>query len=389
MLYRPFGRTGEMVSILGFGAMRLPVVNNDYGEIDAGLATEMLRYAIDHGVNYVDTAWMYHFSSPTSKGTSEGFLGEALSGGYRDKVLLATKLPLGQLKARADMDRILAGQLADLRTDHIDCYLLHGIGGATWERFKQLGVIDFLDAAKADGRIRYAGFSFHDDGSTFKGIVDEYGWDLCQIQYNYMDTDFQAGRAGLHYAAGRGLGVVAMEPLKGGRLAVAGPPEVQALWSRAPVERTPRGWALRFVWDDPGVSLLLSGMSTMEQVVENVALAAEGEAGSLSQEELALLREVSEAYRKRLRVDCTACRYCLPCPNGIDIPLVFAFLNDAALYDSTEEEKRIYGIETQVGTSARASECTECGQCADVCPQGIEVPQMMAECARVFDGEGA
>ena len=386
MLYRPFGQTGEQVSILGFGAMRLPVVDNQYGHIEVSLATDMIRYAIDEGVDYVDTAWMYHNPSTLPKGTAEGFLGSALGSGYREKVLLATKLPLGQVKRRADMDSVLAGQLADLRTDHIDCYLLHGIGRESWAQFRDLGALDFLDSAKADGRIRYAGFSFHDQGGAFNGIVDGYDWDFCQIQYNYMDVDFQAGRAGLHYAAQRGLGVAIMEPLKGGRLAVDGPSEVRGLWSAAPVQRTPAEWALRFVWDDPAVSVLLSGMSTMEQVMENLASASEGRPNSLRQEELALLQQVSEAYRQKLRVDCTACRYCLPCPSGITIPLVLGILNNTSLYDSLTEEARVYNFETTVvGATARASACTECGQCVEACPQGIDVPQALAECARLFD----
>jgi uncharacterized protein len=385
MLFRPLGETGEQVSILGFGAMRLPVLGAHYEKIDTPLATEMIRYAIDQGVNYVDTGWMYHTGPELGKGTSEAFLGAALGGGYREKVLLATKLPLMEVKTRADMDRILGGQLDDLRTDHIDCYLLHGIGEAGWAQFRELGAREFLDSAKADGRIRYAGFSFHDQGGAFKGIVDGYGWDFCQIQYNYMDVDFQAGAAGLRYAAKQGLGVIIMEPLKGGRLAAAGPPETQALWERAPVRRTPAAWGLRFVWDDPGVSLLLSGMSTMDQVVENVALASEGRTNSLRPDELALLREVGEAYRQRLRVDCTACRYCMPCPAGIDIPFMLDCLNNASLYDSIGEERWNYTTEVTAGTMAKASECTKCRQCADACPQGISVPDMLRECVRLFE----
>ena len=236
MLYRPFGRTGEKVSILGFGAMRLPVVDHRHDEIDVPLATEMVHYAIDSGVNYFDTAYPYHGKSIDQKGTSEAFIGGALSGGYRDKVLVATKLHPLAVRSRDDMDRILAGQLADLRTDHIDCYLLHGIGEATWKKFRDLGALEFLDSALADGRIRYAGFSFHDHLEAFKEIVDAYDWSFCQIQYNYMDLEYQAGLAGLRYAAERGLGVIVMEPLKGGRLAMEGPPEAQALWAAAPGE---------------------------------------------------------------------------------------------------------------------------------------------------------
>ena len=385
MLYRPFGQTGEKVSILGFGAMRLPVVDQRHETIDVPLATRMIHYAIDHGVNYVDTAYPYHGTSVVKKGTSEAFLGQALAGGYREKVLLATKLPAAAVHTRADMDRILAGQLEDLRTDHIDCYLLHGIVEATWNKFRDLGVLEFLDSALADGRIRYAGFSFHDQVSVFKEIVDAYDWAFCLMQYNYMDAELQAGLAGLRYAAERGLGVVIMEPLKGGRLAVQGPPEVQALWESAPVKRTPAEWGLRYVWDDPDVSLLLSGMSTMEQVAENVALAEGGLPHSLSEAELELIEKVRQVYRERVKVDCTSCRYCMPCPTGIDIPTILACLNNSSLYDSPATEKFIYGIEVALGNTVKASECTECGQCAEACPQGIEVPEVLKECVRMFE----
>jgi len=385
MLYRPFGQTGETVSILGFGAMRLPVVEQHHENIDVPLATRMVHYAIDQGVNYVDTAYPYHGTSVVGKGTSEAFLGQALAGGYREKVLLATKLPAGAVQSRADMDLILASQLSDLRTDHIDCYLLHGIGKTTWAKFSDLGVLEFLDSALADGRIRYAGFSFHDQASVFKEIIDAYPWAFCLMQHNYMDVDFQAGLAGLRYAAEQGLGVIVMEPLKGGRLAAAGPPEVQALWDAAPVKRTPAEWGLHYVWDDPGVSLVLSGMSTMEQVVENVASAEAGLPHSLSAAELGLIDKVREVYQERVQVDCTNCRYCMPCPAGIDIPIVLACLNNASLYESPLTEKFIYGIETTLGNTAKASECTECGQCKDACPQGIEVPAVLKECIRMFE----
>ncbi len=385
MLYRSFGRTGEKVSVLGFGAMRLPVIDHRHDNIDAPRATEMIRHAIDCGVNYVDTAYPYHGTSIDKKGTCEPFLGGALSGGYRERVLLATKLHPLAVHSRADMDRILAGQLNDLRTDHVDCYLLHGIGEATWARFRDLGVLEFLDSALADGRIRYAGFSFHDHFAAFKEIVDAYDWSFCQIQYNYMDVAFQAGLAGLRYAGERGLGVIIMEPLKGGRLAAEGPSEVQTLWSTAPLKRTPAEWGLRFVWDDPGVSAVLSGMSTMEQLAENLTIAEQGLPHSLTAPDLKLIEKVRQVYSERVKVDCTACRYCMPCPAGIDIPMLFGLLNNASLYDSAGTEKFIYGIERTLGTTTKASDCTECGHCMEACPQAIEVPKILKEFAEAFE----
>jgi predicted aldo/keto reductase-like oxidoreductase len=385
MLYRPLGKTGEMVSVLGFGAMRLPVLDHRHDQIDEPLAAEMLQYAISEGVNYVDTAHNYHGTSVVAPGNSQPFLGKVLAGGLRDKVLLATKLPLWAVKTRSDMDRVLAEQLRALRTDHIDCYLLHGLDGRSWEAFRGLEVVDFLDAAKADGRIRYAGFSFHDVASAFAPIVDVYDWDLCQIQYNYMDVDLQAGTAGLRYAAERGLGMVIMEPVKGGRLAGRVPAEVQAIWDKAPEKRTPPEWALRFVWDDKDVSLLLSGMTTMEQLQENIRLADQAYAGSFSRVELDLIAEARAVYQDRVVVDCTGCRYCMPCPTGIDIPTIFAFMNDASLYGDIMGEKIGYNIQVEFGFTKRASECIECGQCESACPQAIEVPKMLGRAVKMFE----
>jgi predicted aldo/keto reductase-like oxidoreductase len=386
MLYRPFGSTGERVSVLGFGCMRLPIIDGQHGNIDVPLATEMLHYAVDHGVNYVDTAYPYHSVGFDGRpGASEPFVGQALAGAYRDKVLIATKLPVWMVNARKDMDEILAGQLQRLRTDRIDCYLVHGLNAAQFERLVGLGVLEFLDDAKKQGKIRLAGFSFHDEGPAFAPIVDAYDWDFCQIQYNYMDMEYQAGAAGLAYAAERGLGVVVMEPLKGGRLAMQPPASIQAMWDAAPVKRTPAGWALRFVWNDARVSLLLSGMSTMEQVVENVALASEGYPASLSAAELAVIGKAQDAYQARTVVDCTACRYCMPCPQGINIPRMFGFLNDASLFGSVDEERRGYEMEVRTGQSAAASACAKCEECVEKCPQQLDVPREMASVVRTFE----
>ena len=386
MLHRPFGSTGEEVSILGFGCMRLPVIDGDHEEIDVPLATDMLHYAIDHGVNYVDTAYPYH-SGPKHgmPGASEGFVGEALAGGYRDKVMIATKQPPWLVESRKDMEEMLEGQLQRLRTDRIDCYLLHGINAEQFKRLVGIGVLGFLDDAKKRGKIRFAGFSFHDEGPAFAPIVDAYDWDFCQIQYNYMDLEYQAGTAGLAYAGERGLAVVIMEPLKGGRLAARPPAGVQALWDAASAKRSAVAWALRYVWDDARVSTLLSGMSTMDQVVENVALASEGLPASLSAEELAVIDQVRAAYRERTAVDCTACRYCLPCPEGIDIPFMFGLLNNVSLYGSVAEEKYVHDLETRFEKTALASSCSECEQCVEACPQKLDVPREMARVAETFE----
>jgi predicted aldo/keto reductase-like oxidoreductase len=386
MLYRPLGRTGEQVSILGFGAMRLPVIDGRRECIDVPRAMEMLDYALDHGVNYVDTAFPYHGAGfNETPGNSESFVGEALARGHRDAVLVATKMPHWLVNSREDMDRILAGQLERLRTDRVDCYLLHGMSAEPWEKLTKLGVLDFMEKAKTDGRIRFAGFSYHDDPPAFAPIVDAYEWDFCQIQYNFLDVDFQAGAAGLAYAAERGLGVIVMEPLKGGRLAPPLPESIRGHWEAYPTKRPPVEWALRFVWDHPGVSLLLSGMSTMEHVVDNVEFASRGEAGSLTEADRDLINEVRQAYQARTVVDCTGCRYCAPCPQGIDIPAVLSAVNNASLFDDPTAERIGYNLAVELKITARASECTECAQCEEACPQHLEVRKELANAVRMFE----
>jgi len=380
MLYRKLGNTGVDVSVLGFGCMRLPVIDGHDDQIDYGLATEMLHYAIDHGVNYVDTAWFYHGSGMGYGGQSEPFVGTALSGGWRERVNLATKLPQQLCKEPDDMERYLTQQLERLQTDHIDFYLVHGLNGPAWDKMKGLGVIDFLESAVADGRIRFPAFSFHGMAPDFVRICDEYdGWAFGQLQYNYMDTEFQAGYAGLRHAADKGMGVVVMEPIKGGKLGDGMPEPMRAVFDERPEGWSPAEWALRYVWNEPGVSLLLSGMTTMEHVVDNVAAAEKGLPDSLSADQLAVYERAAEALRSRLVADCTRCRYCMPCPSGVDIPDVIAALNNGAMWDTTNAWLAGYS-----GISGKGSDCTECGQCLDLCPQGLPIPDLMQQAAETF-----
>ena len=385
MLYRPLGSTGEQVSVLGFGCMRLPVIGGRQDRIDVPLATDMLHYAFDHGVNYLDTGYPYHGYSMKDPGLSESFVGDALADGYRDRVILATKLPPMLVETRADMDRILAGQLERLRTDRIDCYLLHGIGNKSWKKLLDLGVLEFLDSAQDDGRIRHAGFSFHDEVGVFKEIVDAYDWEFCQIQYNFVDEEFQAGLEGLTYAAARGLGVVVMEPLRGGRLAGRPPADIQMLWDTAAIKRTPAEWGLRYVWNNPGVSTVLSGMSTMEQVVANIEAADGALSGSLTADDLHLIQQAREAYQARTVVGCTSCGYCMPCPSGIYIPAVLGQLNSAHLFGDLASEKAAYDFAVEIKATAKASACTRCGQCEEVCTQNLAVADKMEEAATLLE----
>lgn len=383
MLYRKFGRTGVEVSALGFGCMRLPLakpdaaLNVDDGDIDEPKAAALLHWAIDHGVNYVDTAYPYH------QGNSEAFVGRALQGGYRDKVHLATKLPSWLITAPADMDRYLGEQLARLQTDRIDFYLVHSVNRNFWPTLVNNGLFAFLDAALADGRIRHAGFSFHDDLDLFKEVVDAYPWSFCQIQYNYLDESYQAGKAGLQYAADRGLGVAVMEPLRGGRLAAGIPADVGRLWARGEAKRTPVEWALRYLWDQPEVGVVLSGMNDWPQVEENVRVASAVGVGNLSPAERDLIAAVRTAYLAKIKVHCTGCRYCLPCPSGVNIPVCFSLFNNAHLLDDIATHRIFYNF--HVGPAQKASNCVECGQCEQACPQGLPIRALLKETAALFE----
>jgi uncharacterized protein len=384
MLYRKMPRNGDELSILGFGCMRLPMKD---GKIDETAAIELIRYSIDHGVNYLDTAWPYH------AGESESLLGKALRDGYRQKVKVATKLPSWIVQSRADMDGFLTAQLKKLGVDQIDYYLVHALDGKLWCKLAPLGICDFLDQAKRDGRIVNAGFSFHGLASDFCPIVDAYPWDFCQIQYNYLDETNQAGTKGLEYAAAKGLGVVVMEPLRGGNLALpTPPPDVAAIWSKAHVRRTPAEWALRWVWNRPEVTVVLSGMSRLDQVQENLAIADTARADTLTQDELQLIQRAARTYRDLMKVGCTGCGYCMPCPSGVAIPLCFEEYNTTAMFGAKEEGKFRYALrlsgELVDGQPGYASQCVQCGACVERCPQAIPIPDMLAKVvADMEDGE--
>lgn len=389
MLYRKFGKTNEQVSALGFGCMRLPVIGGDPTRIDEEKAIAMIRYAIDQGVNYVDTAFPYHGSMKTG-GQSEPLVAKALKDGYRQKVNLATKLPGWLAKTRELMDKYLNLQLERLQTDTIDFYLVHSLNAYIWPILKAAGIGDFLDQAIKDGRIRYAGFSFHDKLDLFKEIVDSYDWSFCQIQYNYMDEDFQAGKEGLLYAAQKGLGIAIMEPLRGGKLAVNIPGEVQEVFDGAAVKWTPAEWALRWVWNHPEVSVVLSGMTTMDNVVENIRTAKEAKANSLSAEELTVIEQAKSAFRKKIKVNCTTCGYCMPCPSGVDIPGCLGHYNDYFIYGNPDTKQDISKAGYfELGPKQRASRCAECGICEEHCPQSIPIREELKRIKDFFEPEGA
>lgn len=377
MDYRTFKKTGEEISLLGFGTMRLPVLDGDNGKIDEAQAIAMIRRAIDLGVNYMDTAYMYH------AGTSEEVLGEALKDGYREKVFLADKMPVWMAKEAGGIEALFDNQLRKLDVDLIDFYLLHALDTKVWRKAKQIEALPFLEKMKEQGRIGKIGFSFHDDLDVFKTIIDEYPWDFCQIQLNYMDTQYQAGVEGLKYAAAKGLPVIIMEPLKGGKLTTSLPGSVQALWAKAPVQRAPVEWALRFLADFPEVLTILSGMNSVEQLEENVRILSGATAGSLTAEEHEIIKSVAKEYKKLIKVSCTNCKYCMPCPQKISIPEVIDFYNQWYLYRDYTSIKRDF--ELNIPRGRRASDCLNCKACEKKCPQHLPITEILRETAEILE----
>lgn len=356
---RKFGRGTEQ-SILGFGCMRLPLEGEDPKSIHKALAYEMFDEAIASGVTYFDTAYGYH------GGVSESFVGEYFQSRSKEGISIATKLPVWLVNTPEDMERLFQEQLSRLQQPMVDYYLLHALNEKTWQQVRDLGVLDFLDQLKAQGRIRYAGFSYHADYEHFEEIVDAYAWDFCQIQLNYLDIDHQAGLKGVLYAKFKGLDIVIMEPLRGGALAGDVPSEVQGIWG----ERSAAEWAFDYLYDMPEVSVVLSGMSTLDQVKENVAIASRASIGMLSEEDCEKIQRVTDLYQQRKRNNCTECAYCMPCPHGVNIPRMFKLYNMAYRFDRLEEYQGHYANSPE-GT--RGDSCVACGLCEPKCPQNIGI----------------
>lgn len=377
MQFRKFGKLDWQVSALGFGAMRMPTLAN--GEIDESEAIKMIRTAIDGGVNYVDTAYSYH------NGLSEVLVGKALQDGYRQKTRIATKMPSWLSKTPADLDRLFNEQLERLQVEKIDFYLLHAMNANYWKNYQQLNIFDWAENKKVAGQIGCLGFSFHDNFMVFEQILNGYdAWDFCQIQYNYMDTEYQAGERGLKAAAEKGLGVIIMEPLRGGALTkLPLPKPVEEVMRTNPRDWSPAEWAFQWIWDQPEVSLVLSGMSTLEQVQQNLLSASRSGIGSLSLQDKTFIEQVKQAYLSLNSIPCTGCGYCQPCPNDVLIPEIFALYNDALKYD---EKTMVYGpgnphwaYNNNIKPHHQANNCVECGLCEEACPQSIEIIDWLKE----------
>lgn len=364
MKYRTMGKLGIQSSAFGLGCMRFNGEASGDSIINEEKAISLIRRAIDGGVNYIDTAYVYLDK------TSEIVLGKALRDGYRERVTIATKMPAEYVHNREEMEALLAEELKKLQTDHIDFYLMHGINKEKWEYFKSIGAPEFFEDMKREGKIRYKCFSFHGPYEDFEYILNDWDWDMVQIQYNYMDIHNQAGTKGLKLAAGKGIPVVIMEGLLGGRLANA-PANVQALYDAFPVKRSAVEWAFRWLCNHPEVGVVLSGCNEAEQIDENLRIFDSAEPGIMSEDELKLIDDVRETYLSRTKIGCTGCSYCMPCPNGVNIPAIFALWNKVSLYDFDPKEDWGFGMIRRNGRGA--DKCVGCGACEAACPQHLNI----------------
>jgi predicted aldo/keto reductase-like oxidoreductase len=368
MQYRTNPRNGDALSALGFGCMRF---NKDEKEVE-----REIRYAIEQGVNYFDTAYIYLGSEVT--------LGKILAkDGLRDQVKIATKLPHYLVRKYADFDKIFNTELQRLQTDHIDYYLIHMLNSpAAWQKVLDMGAGRWIAEKKASGAIRNIGFSFHGASQAFTALLDAYDWDFCQIQLNYYDEFYQAGVAGLRYAGEKGIPVIVMEPLRGGTLVNKLPEGAQAVWDAAPAKRSPADWGLRWVWHHPEVTVALSGMGNMAMVEENIRVASDAQAGGLSEAEITLYVQVRDQIRSATKVNCTGCGYCKPCPQGVDIPMCFASLNDTVI----SGRMRAMHWYIQMTGERGASACVKCGLCESRCPQAIPIREKLRQVTRELEG---
>lgn len=368
--------------ILGIGTMRFPEKDvNGSRKIDTGTAIKMIRYAIDHGACYIDTARPYH------NGESEKVVGMALKDGYRDRTYLVTKLTPWQIKTEKDMEIIFNEQLQNLQVQYVDIYLLHYLTRNNWIKFLGLNAFSFLEKMKRQGKIKHIGFSFHDDYEFFKEVLDYYDWDICQVQMNILDAGHQATIRGIKYAGKKGIPVVIMEPLKGGRLINNIPEEVTRIWDGAAKKRPVVEWAFKWLCNIPEVTVILSGVSDMEQLKQNLGVIENIQGEVMSAEELEVISNVVKAYKRRVMVECTACKYCMPCPHCVDIPAVFHFYNEACILKDCKQSLLEYW-NLVMAKGGGANMCTQCGKCTQKCPQGLNIPVLMKKAHQYLMNQG-
>ena len=368
-------QTGRPISLLGYGCMRF---TRKGAGIDLEKAEREVLAAIGAGVNYFDTAYIYP--------GSEAALGEILDRNHcRDQVRIATKLPQYLVRGKGDFERYFSEELRRLRTDHVDFYLMHMLTDVeSWHKLEAAGVREWLDAKRAAGQIGQVGFSFHGNTEMFKKLLEVYPWNFCQIQYNYLDEHSQAGRAGLEAAAAKGLPVIIMEPLRGGKLVNLLPPEAKRLFAESPRGWTPAEWALRWLWDQPAVTCVLSGMNDLEMIEENCRIADEVQPGALTQEDFALLERVKTAIQQRVKAPCTGCGYCMPCPKGVDIPGAFRCYNEMFTEHKRTGRREYWQVVGLRKEPAFATQCVGCGKCESHCPQHLPIRALLKEADRAL-----
>ena len=373
MEYRKLGKTGIEISPIGFGTMRLPTVNGVFNNIDIEKAKNVVRHAIDNGVNYVDTAYPYHLN-----GTSEKAVKEILSDGYREKVYLGDKLSIWCCETYEECEKFFYGQLERTGSEYFDLYFLHSLDGNFWEKSKKLNVFKLFDKLLTEGRIKHIGFSFHDKFELFEEVINYYPWEYCLLQLNYMDMDYQAGERGMKLAAEKGIGLFAMEPLKGGQLAKPAPHSVKKIWAESSFNMTEAGRGISYLLNRPEISCVLSGMNEIEQVDDNIATAQYG-IGHKNEKELSLYKRAKEGFLQLIQIPCTRCQYCNPCPFGVDIPANIDYYNMGYMYDSIAHAKNFYN--RPFFDKKRSTNCVACGACLEKCPQHIDIPSVMKKIA--------
>ena len=382
MQNRLIKKANDEVSPLGFGAMRLPLKN---GKVDREKAGEQIYYAIDNGINFIDTAYLY--------GDSEKFLGEILQGEYKDKVKICTKLPSINVRKYDDMEKFLQEQLKRLQRDYIDYYLVHSVDLKTFNRLAKRDLIKFLDKAKSEGKVRHVGFSYHGPKEEFESVIDAYDWDVVMVQYNYFDENVQASMEGIEYAASKGMGVFVMEPLKGGILAGKMPKEAEEIFKKADSNKTAAQWALQWVLNNRNISCVFSGMNSMEQIDDNIAIAEKTTPLSMTFEEMETVELVKRVMRNSLRINCSTCGYCMPCPQGVNIPECLKIYNEKYLFGHkglintsfTDYYQYVGGI---MGKAANAGLCNGCGKCLRKCPQKLDIIDELKKVKKEFELPG-